>query len=242
MRPRRRVPSLECLEDRSVPATLPGGFVETVVASGLFGATALEIAPDGKLFVCQQSGQLEVWTNGRQLRSNFFASDPINPDSDSERGLLGIAFDPGYAFNRFVYVFYTTHNDGRNRVSRFIADASGELALAGTETVIWEGEPHGANNHNGGAIHFGPDGKLYIATGDNTEGAVAQSLTTLDGKMLRINPDGSIPADNPFFNQTTGKYRAIWALGLRNPFTFTFQRGTGRMFVNDVGQSTWEEI
>jgi hypothetical protein len=99
-----------------------------------------------------------------------------------------------------------------------------------------------ATNHNGGAMHFGLDGKLYIAVGENANGANSPTLANPLGKMLRINSDGSIPADNPFFNLTTGISRAIWALGLRNPFTFSFQPTTGRMFINDVGQNTWEEI
>jgi hypothetical protein len=93
-----------------------------------------------------------------------------------------------------------------------------------------------------GAIHFGPDGKLYAAVGDNANGSNAQSFANLLGKILRLNADGSIPPDNPFFGTATGQNRAIWALGLRNPFTFSFQPGTGRMFINDVGQNTWEEI
>ena len=105
-----------------------------------------------------------------------------------------------------------------------------------------------ATNHNGGAIHFGNDGKLYIAVGENANGANAQSLTTRLGKVLRINKDGSIPADNPVnfpapnAGSTTGVNRAIWARGLRNPFTFAIQPGTQRIFVNDVGQDTWEEV
>ena len=99
-----------------------------------------------------------------------------------------------------------------------------------------------ATNHNGGAMHFGLDGKLYIAVGENAVGSNSQTLANPLGKILRINSNGSIPTDNPFFNQTTGDSRAIWALGLRNPFTFTFHPTTGRMFINDVGQNTWEEI
>src|SRR5262249_17011694 len=99
-----------------------------------------------------------------------------------------------------------------------------------------------ATNHNGGAIHFGLDGNLYVAVGDNANGSNAQSLSTRLGKVLRISSSGGIPTDNPFFNQTTGDNRAIWALGLRNPFTFSFQPGIGRMFINDVGENTWEEI
>lgn len=236
-------PIAEVLEDRLAPATLPTGFTETVIASGLSSATAMEIAPDSKLFIAEQAGTMEVWQNGSQLRVNFFQNTPLTVRSDGERGLLGIAFDPNYAANRFVYVYYTTTlTDAHNRVSRFTANAAGDLALAGSEVIIWEGDPHAASNHNGGGIHFGPDGKLYIATGDNALGTNAQSFTSLHGKMLRINPDGTIPADNPFVAQANGKYEAIWAMGLRNPFTFAFRPGTGQMFINDVGQNTWEEI
>jgi glucose/arabinose dehydrogenase/regulation of enolase protein 1 (concanavalin A-like superfamily) len=224
-------------------ATLPSGFTETEVASFSGSPTCMEFSPEGKLFIAQQNGVMPVWQNGSQLAANFFVNAPLVTDSSGERGLLGIAFDPNFATNRFVYVYYTiSGGDHHNRVSRFTADASGHLALAGSEQIIWEGDAHSAGNHNGGAIHFGPDGKLYIATGDNASGANSQSLANQHGKILRINADGSIPLDNPFHDSTGPNRDAIWSLGLRNPFTFTFQPGTGRMFVNDVGQNTWEEI
>ena len=100
----------------------------------------------------------------------------------------------------------------------------------------------GATNHNGGALAFGPDGKLYAAVGENANGANAQTLANLHGKMLRLNSDGTIPTDNPFYTTATGRNRAIWALGLRNPFTFAFNPNGPEMFINDVGQNTWEEI
>ena len=96
--------------------------------------------------------------------------------------------------------------------------------------------------HNAGCLKFGTDGKLYIGVGENQQREPAQSLNSLLGKVLRINADGSIPEDNPFYNVTTGKYRAIWAYGFRNPFTFDVQAATGRIFVNDVGSAFWEEI
>src|SRR5262249_16981999 len=96
--------------------------------------------------------------------------------------------------------------------------------------------------HQGGAIHFGLDGKLYVAIGEQTAGEPAQRLDTFQGKLLRLDPDGSIPEDNPFFGTARGRYRAIWALGLRNPFAFAVQAGTGRIFINDVGQARWEEV
>src|SRR5262249_35077449 len=98
-----------------------------------------------------------------------------------------------------------------------------------------------ATNHNGGPMAFGPDGELYIAVGENANSANAQSLATNLGKVLRLNPDGSVPADNPFVG-TPGARGEIWALGVRNPFQIAFQPGTGRMFINDVGQSTFEEV
>jgi glucose/arabinose dehydrogenase len=220
-------------------ATLPSGFSETAVASGLSSLTAMEFAPDGRLFVCQQGGSLRVIKNSVLLGAPFLS---VPTDSSGERGLLGVTFDPDFQNNQWVYVYYTVPGSpAHNRVSRFTA--SGDVAVPGSEVVILElNNLSSANNHNGGAIHFGPDGKLYIAVGENANSANAQTLANLLGKMLRINSDGSVPTDNPFYTVATGVNRAIWALGLRNPFTFAFQPGTGRMLINDVGQNTWEEI
>src|ERR1051325_3417708 len=220
-------------------ATLPAGFAETQIAGGLSSPTAMEIAPDGRIFVCLQTGQLRVIKNGSLLATPFVS---LTVDSNGERGLLGITFDPNFATNPFVYVYYTVPGDpAHNRVSRFTAN--GDVALAGSEFVVADLDNlSGAGNHNGGAIHFGPDGKLYVAVGENNNPANSQTLNNRLGKMLRINADGSIPSDNPFFNTASGANRSIWALGLRNPFTFAFQPGAGRMFINDVGETKWEEI
>lgn len=220
-------------------ATLPEGFMETQIAGGLANPTAMAFAPDGRLFVTEQEGQLRVIKEGELLTQPFLT---VEVDSEDERGLLGVAFDPGFSANRHVYIYYTVNSTPRhNRVSRFTAD--GDRVMPGSETVILElDELSDATRHNGGALHFGQDGKLYIATGENANPPNSQSLANLLGKILRINADGSIPADNPFFDTASGVNRAIWALGLRNPFTFAFQPGTGRMFINDVGEQTWEEI
>jgi glucose/arabinose dehydrogenase len=199
----------------------------------------MAFSPDGRLFVCLQGGQLRVIKNGSLLAAPFVS---LTVDSNGERGLLGLTFDPNFASNQFVYVYYTVPGaPAHNRISRFTA--SGDVAAAGSETVILDLENlSSATNHNGGAIHFGPDGKLYAGVGENANASNAQTLSNRLGKLLRINADGSLPADNPFFNTATGANRAIWALGLRNPYTFAFQPGTGRMFINDVGASAWEEI
>ena len=220
-------------------ATLPSGFTESMVAGGISSPTAMSFAPDGRLFVCQQTGQLRVIKNGSLLASPFLT---VTVDSAGERGLLGIAFDPNFASNQFVYIYYTVPGaPPHNRVSRFTAN--GDVVLAGSELPLLElNNLSSATNHNGGALHFGLDGKLYIAVGENANSANSQTLTNLLGKILRLNSDGTIPNDNPFFNQATGSNRAIWALGLRNPFTFAVQPGSGRSFINDVGQSAREEI
>jgi glucose/arabinose dehydrogenase len=221
-------------------ATLPAGFTETQFGSNLSGVpTAMAFAPDGRLFVCQQNGQLRVIKNGTLLATPFVS---LSVSSSGERGLLGIAFDPNFGTNQFIYVYYTVSAAPiHNRISRFTAN--GDLAAAGSEVVLMDlDDLSNATNHNGGAIHFGPDGKLYVGVGENANSANAQTLNNRLGKILRMNSDGTIPTDNPFVNTAMGVNRAIWALGLRNPYTFGFQPGTGRMFINDVGEGTWEEI
>jgi len=223
-------------------ATLPSGFAETRVASGLASPTAMSFAPDGRLFICEQGGSLRVIKNGALLTQPFLT---LNVNSTGERGLLGVAFDPNFASNGFVYVYYTTAASPiHNRVSRFTASASNpDIAAAGSEVQLLNlPNLSSAENHNGGAIHFGTDGKLYIAVGDNAASVNSQELTTTLGKLLRINADGSIPSDNPFVSQTSGINQATWARGLRNPFNFAIDRSNGRIHINDVGQDSWEEV
>ncbi|HEY7497818.1 MAG TPA: PQQ-dependent sugar dehydrogenase [Vicinamibacterales bacterium] len=220
-------------------ATLPSGFSETLVAGGLASPTAMQFAPDGRLFVAEQGGRLRVIRDGVLLPTPFLT---VTVSSVGERGLLGVAFDPQFATNHFVYVYYTATTPAiHNRISRFTAN--GDVAVAGSEVVLLDLDNlSSATNHNGGALAFGPDGKLYAAVGENANGANAQTLSNLLGKILRINSDGSIPNDNPFLGTATGRNQAIWALGLRNPFTFAFNPGLSQFFINDVGQNTWEEI
>ncbi len=218
-------------------ATLPVGFSETAI-NGLNNPTAMAMAPDGRIFVCQQGGALRVIKNNALLATPFVT---LTVNSTGERGLLGVAFDPDFLTNQFVYVYYTATTPAvHNRISRFTA--AGDVAAAGSELVLLDLNNLSATNHNGGAIHFGRDGKLYAAVGENAVSSNSQTLANLLGKVLRINKDGSIPTDNPFYGTATGVNRSIWALGLRNPFTFGVHPNSGRIFINDVGQSAWEEI
>src|SRR5437667_2689773 len=219
-------------------ATLPSGFIETTVASGIASPTAMAIAPDGRIFVCSQSGALRVIKNGVLLATPFVT---LSVDSVGERGLLGVAFDPHFTLNHYIYLYYTVPGTpAHNRVIRFTAN--GDVVVPGSGRVILElNSLSTATNHNGGALHFGPEDNLYVAVGDNAKGSNSQNLSNLFGKILRIASDGTIPSDNPFVQSTTARHE-IWALGLRNPFTFAFRGTTNFIYINDVGQSTWEEI
>lgn len=246
--------------------TLPDGFAEKQYGTGLINPTAMAFAPDPcpesgtpvhRLFVCQQAGTVNVYHDGVLQPTPFLT---VVADTRGERGLDGICFDPNFATNHYVYVYYTINQPDtslptHNRLSRFTADpANPDVALAGSETPIMEMDDLAATSyvHNGGGLHFGADGKLYVSVGENGQGTPSQSLATILGKMLRINPvpenpdgtnpDETFPTDNPFYSITSGKNRAIYILGLRNPFTFAIQPGTGRIFENDVGSDIWEEI
>jgi glucose/arabinose dehydrogenase len=226
----------------SQATSLPVGFTETLIASGISFATAMEFAPNGSIFVAEQTGALRV-IQGNTLLPTPFVSLTVDPNG--ERGLLGIAFHPDFAANPYVYVYHTVptvNGPSFNRVTRFLTDPlNPTVALDGGTPILTLPNLSGATNHNGGAIHFGADGKLYVAVGENANPSLAQNPSTPFGKILRINPDGSTPGDNPFIG-VAGTDPNIYALGFRNPFTFAVQPGTGRIFVNDVGQLTFEEV
>ncbi len=214
----------------------PAGFSQQVVASGLSQPTVVAFAPDGRIFVAEQGGSLRIIKNGSLLVTPFIQ---LSVNADGERGLIGLALDPNFSANQFVYVYYTVSSPVHNRVSRF--RANGDVVMPGSEQVLLDLEPLNATNHNGGSITFGKDGKLYVGVGENAVVSNSQTLENHLGKILRINADGTIPTDNPFPTGSAPR-RRIWAYGLRNPYTVAIQPGTGRIFVNDVGQSAFEEI
>jgi glucose/arabinose dehydrogenase len=214
-------------------AALPAGFVDITMPGNITNGSCLAVAPDGRIFVGQQNGVVRVIKNGVMLSTPFVAVQANA--AGQERGLLGMTIDPGFESNGFLYLHYTTNAVSPNvvqRISRFTA--SGDVAAPGSELMLIESDPTPSDEELGGGMKFGPDGMLYVGIGDAEVAANAQVTNSLWGKVLRIRNDGTIPADNPFFTQNTGKYRAVWALGFRNPYTFSFD-GTGRLFVNDVG-------
>ena len=207
---------VEGLESRRFLTAVPSGFVDSTVVNGLSAPTAMAFAPDGRLFVSEQGGAMRVVKNGSLLAEPFVT---LKVDSAGERGLLGVAFDPDFATNGFVYVYYTVPGRrgvaAHNRVSRFTA--SGDLAARRSELILVDlPDLTSATNHNGGSMVFGPDGKLYIGVGENNDGANAPDITTRLGKILRINADGSLPTDNPF-PRARGANHAIWAIRAAEP-------------------------
>jgi glucose/arabinose dehydrogenase len=220
-------------------SNLPPGFVENEVVHPLSKPTSMVPTPDGRMLMTEQGGRLLVFKNGAVLPTPALT---LSVDSSGERGLIGITVDPAFATNGWLYVTYTSTTPAvHNRISRFTM--VGDTIDPATEFVVLDIDNLSTlNQHNAGHLDFGADGKLYIAVGDNQAGDNAQSMNTLKGKILRINPDGTFPTDNPFHATATGKNKAIYALGFRNPFTFDIQPGTGRIYVNDVGQDSWEEV
>jgi glucose/arabinose dehydrogenase len=220
------------------PNAIRAGFTETIVADSLDSPVSMAIAPDGRVFVCEQGGRLRV-IRGDSLRARPFLTLPVAVGA--EEGLIGVAFHPGFARNHWVYLCYTAAAPTRhNRIERWTV--SGDTARAGSAVTIFELDDNTDQVHVGGALRFGRDGKLYAGTGENGVGELSQSLRSTHGKLLRLDPDGAIPADNPFYTIATGRHRAIWARGLRNAFAIDVEPASGRIFVNDVGADAFEEV
>lgn len=211
--------------------------------SGFAPATSMEFAADGRIFVAERGGRVRVIKNGQLLPTPFLT---VSVALNGERGLSGITLDPNFKTNGYVYIYYTRANEPiKNRLSRFTVSATNpDVADPNSEKILIDDIGSDSGIHNGGALHFGKDGKLYVAVGDGGSfRANAQILTNLSGKILRINPDGTIPNDNPFIGYSLPGVRTeIWAFGFRNPFTFAVDPVSGKIYVNDVGETTWEEI
>jgi glucose/arabinose dehydrogenase len=205
---------------------LAPGFELSVIASGLNQPVALQYAPDGRLFVAEKGGAIRIVVDG-VVQPDPFAT--VDVYSFSEAGLLGLALDPDFPATPHVYVFAST-SGVEQRIVR-LTDTGG--GVGGDPRVIRDSLPGCSSFHCGGCLRFGPDGMLYFSIGDTQSPDLAQDFSSLAGKICRIDKNGDTPADNPFVTPT-GSPRAIWALGFRNPFRFSFLRD-GRMLVGDVG-------
>ena len=217
---------------------------------GTFSSPTYLTAPPGdaeRLFVVEQGGRIRVVRNGAVLPTAFLDLTSLVL-SGGERGLLSMAFAPDYAATGRFYVYYTARSpSGQLVLAEYRRSSNPDIADSGSARTVLT-IPHPAGNHNGGQLQFGPDGYLYIGTGDGGGAGDpdrnGQNLGALLGKILRIDPLGApyvVPADNPFVG-VPGARGEIWSYGLRNPWRFSFDRQTGDLVVGDVGQGTWEEI
>lgn len=238
-----------CDDGEGVIAPPPAGN-ETeleLVADGLDSPLYLT-APlgDERLFIVEQAGTIRIIEDGVLLPDPFLDIRG-RVESGGEQGLLGLAFHPAYAANGWFYVNYTD-NDGDTRIERYQVTADPYVADPGSAELVLAIEQPAAN-HNGGMITFGPDGALYVATGDGGGGGDpqgnGQDLSSLLGKLLRLDVDTrepyAIPLNNPFIG-VAGAREEIWAYGLRNPWRFSFDRVGDRLYIADVGQGSWEEV
>ena len=224
---------------------LPEGFEDTSILTNLQSPASMAFAPDGRLFfgerisgnvrVAVYNPDLDQW----ELQPEPFYTFEVPKERHRSSGLRAFAFDPDYENNGWLYIFYMADNPRHNRVVRITADPSNpNKALPESEFTLIElpfNATTSSGSHNGGDMLFGHDGKLYFTTGDGWNGGDdVQSLSTYTGKLFRINSDGSIPEDNPFLDQTTGPFQAIYALGLRNPYTMAINPMNGNIYIHDA--------
>jgi len=230
------------------------GFIDEPVAGGLVLPVTFATLPDGTRLVAEKPGVVRVVRHGVVLPDAFLdLRERVNDYWD--RGLLGLAVDPAFATNGFVYLYYVYENDPLTysgpKASRLVrVTATGDTASLASEVVLLDGIPADSASHNGGALAFGPDGALWVTTGDaasfNAVDPLALRTQNLDspaGKLLRIGVDGRGRPDNPFWTGDPDAWRSkVWAYGFRNPFRLTFRPATGRPYIADVGANDWEEV
>ncbi|MEM7126252.1 MAG: PQQ-dependent sugar dehydrogenase [Chloroflexota bacterium] len=230
-------------------------FENVQILAGLAEPSSFAFSPDGRLFISERiTGRLRVAEYDGAVDAWAFTEEPFytfdipkdeagEPQARRSAGLRDITFDPDFANNGFIYAFYMKNDLLQNWVVRLKADSMNPDvadAIYGEEFLISLpfNDTFASGSHNGGALEFGPDGTLFITTGDGWtgefEGDPVQSLTSFTGKVLRIHPDGTIPTDNPFYTQTTGAYRAIYALGLRNPYAMSKNPISGKLYINEA--------
>jgi glucose/arabinose dehydrogenase/chitodextrinase len=265
------VASILPFQDQAAADTFnDSGFAtERVATLPPFTLVGMAFAPDGRIFVWEKNGVVRVIKNGQLLPTPFIdLSAKVNTFDD--RGFWGLAFDPQFQSNGRIYMTYTFENAGTpnssaprtSRLVRVTADpANPDVALPGSEQVILGsvGTPpcsalpasadcigSDGGSHTLGALRFANDGTLFVGVGDGSDGDAnslrAQDLTSPNGKILRINPDGTAPSDNPFYDGTNSWRSKVWAYGLRNPFGYTIQPGTDEIYMGEVGWNTWEEV
>lgn len=220
----------------AVNVTNTNFFQNEILATGFALPTNIEFLPDGRMLVVELQGIIKI------LPPPYTQPDPIPflqltniGSSGVQQGIYDIVLDPNFNTNHFYYIFYTAGSPNHDRLSRFTANASINGTVAGSELVLYEDPELPNAEHHGGAVNFGNDGKLYFTTGEHFNAGDAQLLSSPRGKIHRINKDGTIPTDNPFYDGAGPNWDSVWAYGLRNPFRAYFDAPSNRLFVGDVG-------
>ncbi len=221
-------------------------FVNELLVSGLVQPTSMAFLPDGHLLILEQCGKvLVVDPNDTSPHvSTYMDLTPVT-GCVNEQGAIDLTLDPDFATNQYLYISYLHAPSSRFRIARF-THPGGHGGDVSSEVLIWQTSNNSMISHLGGGLDFGPDGKLYLTTGDGGAPSESQDLFSHLGKVIRLNKDGSIPTDNPFVDLPGGARDEIWALGLRNPFRARWDLSTNRFFISDVGgndqQKAWEDV
>lgn len=218
-------------------------FQNDVLATGFELPTKILFLPDDHMLVAELSGTIKI------LPPPYTTAEPepfleLNLDipgyAGLQQGIMDVALDPDFHDNHYYYVFYTKDTPSKDRLSRFTANGTHDGTLPGSEVILYE-DPQTANTeHHGGAVNFGNDGKIYFTTGEHFDASNAQDLTNPRGKIHRINPDGTTPTDNPFYDGAGPHWDSIWAYGVRNPFRAYYDAPTDRLYVADVGGNNYD--
>jgi len=210
----------------------------TTVTTEVALPNALVFTPDGRLFFNEvYAGRIRVIQNGELLEQPFAEIEVANPPGYTEHGLLGLAVDPNFSENHYVYAFYTVPDENGEPTSQRLVRYTERDNVGVDRTIIVDGLPAGGNCcHNGGRITFGPDGKLYVSIGDTENSSLSQQIDAVAGRILRYNANGTIPADNPFPGNPT------YAYGLRNPFGLRFHPVIGKLYATENGPSGQDEL
>ena len=217
-------------------------FQNDILATGFDLPMKILFLPDDHMLVAELSGTIKIlhppYTTPET--EHFLELNLDIPGyAGLQQGIMDVALDPDFLSNRYYYVFYTKDSPNKDRLSRFTANGALDGTIPGSEVVLYE-DPQTANTeHHGGAVNFGNDGKIYFTTGEHFNASIAQDLTSPRGKVLRINPDGTTPLDNPFHDGAGPHWDAIWAYGLRNPFRAYYDAPTDRLLIADVGGNNY---
>ena len=202
-----------------------------VIVTDLDAPWAIDFAPDGSMFITERSGSVRIVQNDQLLAEPWAIIDVAQR---GESGLLGLALDPEFQQNKFIYLAYTYMDEEGNLKNRLVRMREDQSSGKGILDRILVDEVQGASNHDGGRLHFGPDNKLYWTMGDAQDSDLAQDISSLNGKILRLNPDGTVPQDNPFPNSI------VYSYGHRNPQGLAWQPGTGRLYSTEHGPSGFQ--